>query len=38
MASVTAAFRDNGLGFKDLVKNIVTAPTFLNRRGEPAAP
>ena len=38
LASITASFRGNGLAFKDLVKSIVTAPTFLNRRGEPVAP
>jgi hypothetical protein len=38
LASITASFRGNGLAFKTLVKSIVTAPTFLNRRGEPVAP
>jgi hypothetical protein len=38
LADITAGFQSGGLSFKDLIKRIVTAPTFLNRRGEPAAP
>jgi len=36
--SITTTFRSGGLSFKNLLKSIVTAPTFLNRRGEPPAP
>jgi hypothetical protein len=32
---ITQSFRANGHGFKDLVTQIATSPTFLNRRGEP---
>jgi hypothetical protein len=32
---ITQSFRANGYGFKDLVTQIATSPTFLNRRGEP---
>jgi hypothetical protein len=38
LASITTSFKGSGLAFKTLVKQIVTAPTFLNRRGEPVAP
>ncbi|MES1172141.1 MAG: DUF1588 domain-containing protein, partial [Bacteroidota bacterium] len=38
LASITAGFKSGGMVFKDLVKRIVTAPTFVSRRGEPAAP
>jgi len=32
---ITQSFKGNGYGFKDLVTQIATSPTFLNRRGEP---
>jgi hypothetical protein len=38
LTDITAGFQSGGLAFKDLIKRIVTAPTFLNRRGEPVAP
>jgi hypothetical protein len=38
LSSITTNFRSGGLSFKNLLKSIVTAPTFLNRRGEPPAP
>jgi len=38
LAGISSGFQTAGLSFKDLVKRIVTAPTFLNRRGEPVAP
>lgn len=38
LSGITANFKSGGLAFKDLIKWVVTAPTFLNRRGEPDAP
>lgn len=38
LASITTGFKSGGLSFKDLIKRIVTAPTFVTRRGEPMAP
>jgi len=32
---IAQSFRGNGYNFKDLVTQIATSPTFLNRRGEP---
>jgi hypothetical protein len=33
--AITQSFRSNSYNFKDLVTQIATSPTFLNRRGEP---
>jgi hypothetical protein len=38
LSSITASFKSGGLAFKDLIKWVITAPTFLNRRGEPDLP
>jgi hypothetical protein len=38
LAGITSGFQSAGMSFKDLVKRIVTAPTFLSRRGELALP
>jgi len=32
---IAQSFRVNGYNFKNLVTQIATSPTFLNRRGEP---
>jgi len=37
LASIVDGFVASGYSFNELVSGIVTSPTFLNRRGEPAA-
>ena len=34
LIAINADFSKNGLKFQDLVKSVITSPTFLNRRGD----